>query len=229
MPVSVFVLFFPCRRWWSIAGDTSRVHAFLAWLRWTPLTRLAVVSHSGWIRALLRAARYGGELSLHNCSYISTRWHPWATYDEHSLVPGSPPKSGMEYSVWLLPDSSARCELLSEMGRFVAAIREDRTLRKASFMSARSGEGADEGVNTFHVTLADFVPLSMEGLVELSQALRLGVDSLISNLPHGVSGWCVGAEPGGVQSVDVKVDQVSSSSPYYAMTSHFIVTRDGSG
>ncbi len=169
-------------KWWASAGEYSRVHAFLAWLRFTPLSRIAVVSHSGFIRALVRAARFGGELSLHNCSWLSTRWHT-SSLQRHPSASAEAQESPAkrEYSVWLEPDTTVRCELLSEMRRFLEGVREHGKLSQATFF--RPGrELADYGDNignVFHVTICDFVPLYFEDLVELGQALRLSVDRML--------------------------------------------------
>ncbi len=185
-------------KWWASAAEYSRVHAFLAWLRFTPLSRIAVVSHSGFIRAVIRAARFGGELSLHNCSWISTRWAA-SSLQRHLCASGETQETPAqkEYSVWLEPDTTVRCELLSEMRRFLEGVREDGKLSQATFL--RSGRELDYGDNigyVFHVTICDFVPLYFEDVVQVSQALRLSVDKMLSSLPDGKRSWTIDMERG---------------------------------
>ncbi len=196
-------------QWWASAADYSRVHAFIAWLRFTPLSRIAVVSHSGFIRAVIRAARFGGELSLRNCSWISTRWAA-SSLQRHLCASGeaqeTPAKK--EYSVWLEPDTTVRCELLSEMRRFLELVQEHGKLSQATFL--RPGYERDYSNNVgfaFHVTICDFVPLYFEDVVQLSQALRLSVDKMLSSLPDGKRSWTIDMErEEGHPSVVLKIE-----------------------
>ncbi len=185
-------------KWWALASEYSRVYAFIAWLRFTPLSRIAVVSHSGFIRAVVKAARFGGELSLHNCSWLSTRWHA-SSLQRHPLASGETqePPARREYSIWLEPDTTVRCELLREMREFLEGAKKDGKLSQATFM--RSGRDIDYGDNVghaFHVTICDFVPLYFEDVVQLSQALRLSVDRMLLNLPDGKRSWTIDMERG---------------------------------
>ncbi len=181
--------------WWASASEYSRVYAFIAWLRFTPLSRIAVVSHSGFIRAVVKAARFGGELSLHNCSWLSTRWHA-SSLQRHILASGetqeeTPPLR--EYSIWLEPDTTVRCELLREMRQFLEVVKKDGKLSQAKFVRPGHDYSNDIG-SAFHVTICDFVPLYFEDVVQLSQALRLSVDRMLSNLPDIKRSWTIDME-----------------------------------
>ncbi|CAM9357353.1 unnamed protein product [Chrysoparadoxa australica] len=209
--------------WWSIASDLTRVYSFLAWLRACPMTRIAVVGHSNFLQSLLKAAHYGGELSMHNCTWITTVWHPAQRDEDRDGSDDEKGKGKKQYSVWLVPDYSTRIELLEELKRFYIAVRSHSRLSKASFLSNRRDVSVDE---LFHVVLTDPIPLGYDDLHRLTQSLQLGVGTLLGKVKSGT--YSVGCESG-TDQIKVKIDEgkrlharVVFSSPLLAELSQHI-------
>lgn len=59
--------------WWSVSGDKLRIQEFIDWISCCPQTRIAVVSHFGFINEVLK--HQGCALrNLENCAILRTVW-----------------------------------------------------------------------------------------------------------------------------------------------------------
>lgn len=115
------------KNWWYIAGEhDKRLLTFFSWLASCPETRIALVSHWGFLcTALEERARTRTALELHNCCHIRTLWKvPTILPLEEAAIDAQAPC----YSIVVVPTSGGSDPIskhfFSEMTQLVQLLRE---------------------------------------------------------------------------------------------------------
>mmetsp|Transcript_1339 Transcript_1339/g.4822 ORF Transcript_1339/g.4822 Transcript_1339/m.4822 type:complete len:475 (+) Transcript_1339:147-1571(+) len=172
--------------WWHRADDRGRLARFLSWLSNAPETRIAVVTHWGFIRLLMDYVNCSEELELKNCTFVGTLWKRSAavpitvekkTAGKLRLKLKKPER---HYGVVLVPAASTGADqqeygwvppLLSELNSFFreAAANE----RFAGAKSLRAG-------GMPYCTLAAMIPFATaEQLVMLQELLATTITAYV--------------------------------------------------
>jgi len=154
--------------WWSreLSSNQDRLSEFLNWLALCPETRIAVVSHWGFIRGILLAANFHEDLSPRNCCPIVM----------HFGIP-SIVKIYPEYRVQLLPApqhyNNQQNPLLQQLTEFWEECRSHPDLQMATELGP------------LHITIIDYIPLPPEELLQVKKCLKSLSEKISLQMPKG--------------------------------------------
>eukprot|EP01129_Flabellula_baltica_P006888 TRINITY_DN2632_c0_g1_i1.p1 TRINITY_DN2632_c0_g1~~TRINITY_DN2632_c0_g1_i1.p1 ORF type:complete len:427 (-),score=65.40 TRINITY_DN2632_c0_g1_i1:35-1294(-) len=139
--------------WWSeeYCADLSRIEEVINFIKTTPLTNVAIVSHWGFISNFFRALEYHDFVDIKNCMPISI-----------GLL-RTEPKFETQYRIRIVPARSKKNRsnfLLNEFFSFYENCQEHEVLQATSFLGP------------LKIAIADYYSLSTENVEKVREVLR---------------------------------------------------------
>ena len=115
-----------CEGWWSetFCADFGRVRKVIEWLMTTPLTRVGIVAHWGFIRQFLNGCDFHDSIAIDNCQPIKLQLDKVVPeFENQFLIRIVPTKKGNRDN-----------ELLNELFSFYEDCQGDSTLQTTTFL-----------------------------------------------------------------------------------------------